>query len=156
MNPLLEWNPFRELDEFRKRLSTSLTQRGNGSRLSEASGDHLSLQTADWQPAVDVSEDDKEYLITADLPEVKKEEVEVGVENGVLTISGERKHEVEEKDEKKKFHRIERSYGRYVRTITLPEDVDGEKIGADFENGVLRVHLPKGAEKASKKQINIT
>ena len=152
---LLEWNPIKELNLFRDRLSNAWFEPGNGNGQGEAFGDLLDLKTADWQPAVDVSEDDKEYLITADLPQVDKDEIEVGIENGVLTISGERKSEVEEKDEKKKFHRIERSYGRYVRTFRLPDDVDGEKVGADFENGVLKVHLPKGGEHA-KKQIKIS
>ena len=141
---LLEWNPFKELDRFRDRLSTALSETGNGNGQADFSSDLLDLKTTDWQPAVDVSEDDKEYLITADLPEVKKEEVEVGIENGVISISGERKSEVEQKDEKKKFHRIERSYGRYVRSFRLPDDVDADKIDAEFESGVLRVHLPKG------------
>jgi HSP20 family protein len=146
---LSKWNPFNDLSDLQKRLSSILSSSDLGG--AESSDGHTSLMNADWQPAVDISEDDKEYLVTADLPEVKKEEVQIGVENGVLTITGERKSEVDEKDEKKKYHRIERRYGRYVRTFRLPEDVDEEKIAADFENGVLRVHLPKGAQTASRK-----
>ena len=144
-NAISKWNPFNELNDLHKRLSTLLTDGGSG--LAEAT----ELKNADWQPAVDISEDENEYLVTADLPEVKKEEVQVGVENGVLTIAGERKSEIDEKDEKKKFHRIERHFGRYVRTFRLPEDVDDQKIQAKFENGVLRVHLPKGADTPSRK-----
>ena len=95
----------------------------------------------DWAPQVDISEDDKGYLLKADLPEMKKEDVKVTVENGVLSISGERKTEKEEK--KKKFHRIERSYGTFLRTFTLPEDAESAKIAAEFKDGVLKMHLPK-------------
>ena len=145
---LSKWNPFNELSDLQSRLSSILS--GSGVAEPGAEG-HTSLMNADWQPAVDISEDDKEYLVTADLPEVKKDEVHIGVENGVLTITGERKSSVEEKDEKRKFHRVERRYGRYVRTFRLPEDVDDAKIAADFDNGVLRVHLPKGAHPARRK-----
>lgn len=151
-NSLLKWDPFKEWNEMQKRLS-GLHPAGGAEGAASAS--LTNLTNADWQPAVDISEDDTEYLITADLPEVKKDEVHVGVENGVLTIEGERRSEAEQKDEKKKFHRIERSYGRYVRTFRLPEDVHGEKISAEFKDGVLRVHLPKGAEK-SRKRIDIS
>ena len=95
----------------------------------------------DWSPQVDIIEDEKEYLIKADLPEMKKDDVKVTMENGVLCISGERKTEKEEKN--KKYHRIERSFGSFERAFTLPEDADANKIAADFKDGVLRVHLPK-------------
>ena len=102
----------------------------------------------DWAPQVDISEDDKEYLLKADLPEMKKEDVKVTVENGVLSISGERKTEKEEK--KKKFHRIERSYGTFLRTFTLPEDAESAKIAAEFKDGVLKMHLPKSPASKQK------
>ena len=137
MSTLMKWNPFRELDELQNRLGTFLgpfpSRSGNGN------GEKLTLP--DWSPSVDITEDDKEYLIKADLPEVKKDDVKVVVENGVLSVSGERKTETEEK--KKKFHRIERSYGKFERTFTVPEDADASKIAADFKNGVLKVRLPK-------------
>ena len=90
---------------------------------------------------MEISEDDKEYLVKADLPEMKKQDVKVNVENGVLSISGDRKSEKEEK--KKKYHRIERSYGTFLRTFTLPDDADATRIAAEFKEGVLKVHLPK-------------
>ena len=99
------------------------------------------LKLADWSPQVDIVEDEKEYLIKADLPEMKKDEINVSVENGMLSVSGERKTEKEEKN--KKFHRIERSYGRFERTFMVPEDADGAKVKAEFKDGVLQVHLPK-------------
>jgi HSP20 family protein len=90
---------------------------------------------------MDVQETDQEYLVKADLPEVKKEDVKVDVQEGVLTIEGERKQEKEEKN--KKFHRIERSYGKFVRRLAMPGDVDAAKAAAEFKDGVLQVHLPK-------------
>lgn len=136
MKTLATWNPFRELDEAQNRLGSffggTLPRFGNGNG---------GLKLADWSPQVDITEDDKEYLIKADLPEMKKDEIKVDVEEGVLTISGERKTEKEEKN--KKFHRIERSYGSFERCFTLPDDADGTKIKADFKDGVLKVHLPK-------------
>ena len=101
---------------------------------------------------MDITEDDKEYLVKADLPEIKKDEVKVTVENGVLSISGERKSEKEEKN--KKFHRIERSYGSFERTFTMPEDADSAKMKAEFKEGVLRVHVPKNPV-AQPKKIDI-
>ena len=99
---------------------------------------------ADWAPAMDVQETDKEYLIKADLPDVKKEDVKVGIEDGILSVEGERKQEKEEKG--RKFHRIERAYGKFVRRMTVPTDVDATKVAAEFKDGVLNVHLPKSAD----------
>jgi HSP20 family protein len=133
---LTTWNPFRELDEVQNRLGSffggTFPRFGNG---------FSGLKLADWSPQVDIVEDEKEYLIKADLPEMKKDEINVSVENGVLSVSGERKTEKEEKN--KKFHRIERSYGRFERTFMVPEDADGAKVKAEFKDGVLQVHLPK-------------
>ena len=98
---------------------------------------------ADWAPPVDVQETDKEYLIKAELPEVKKEDVKVDVLDGVLTIEGERTQEKEEKG--KKFHKVERSYGKFVRQFALPTEVDAAKVQAEFKDGMLNVHLPKTA-----------
>jgi HSP20 family protein len=101
---------------------------------------------------VDITEDEKEYLIKAELPEVKKEDVKVTVENGVLTMTGERKFEKEQKD--KKYHRIERSYGSFMRSFSLPEAAAGDKVSAEFKDGVLKVHLPKSPE-AKPKSIDV-
>jgi HSP20 family protein len=99
-----------------------------------------SMAVADWSPEVDISEDDQGYLLKADLPEMKKDDVRVTVEDGILCVSGERKNEKE--DQKKKFHRIERSFGTFRRSFTLPEDADSTKVTAEFRDGVLKVHLP--------------
>ena len=101
---------------------------------------------------VDILEDETEYLIKVDLPEIKKEEVKVTVENGVLVLSGERKLEKEEKG--RKYHRIERAYGSFGRTFSLPDNADAEKVNAEFNEGVLKLHIAK-SEAARPKQIEV-
>ena len=143
-----EWDPFEELQEFENRLAGFFGRgpvRTNGNK-KEA------IALVDWAPLVDISEDEKEFVVKAELPEVKKEDVRVTVENGVLSICGERKVEKEEKD--KKYHRVERAYGRFERSFTLPEGADGTKITAEFKEGVLKVHLPK-AEVAKPKAVTV-
>ena len=110
------------------------------------------MTVAQWSPLVDITEDEKQYVIKAELPEMKKEDVRLTVENDVLAISGERKFEKEEKG--RKYHRVERAYGSFVRTFSLPEDADGSKVTADYKDGMLQVHLPK-SEKAKPKAIEI-
>jgi HSP20 family protein len=101
---------------------------------------------------VDIAEDDKEYTVKAELPGLSKENIKVSVEGGVLAITGERKVEKEEKD--KKYHRIERSYGSFTRSFALPDDASGDKVSAEFKDGVLKVHLPK-EEKAKSKSVEV-
>ena len=112
----------------------------SGSPNGIGTGETHSLTVADWSPEVDISQDDHEYSLKADLPEMKKEDVRVTVEDGILCVSGERKSEKE--DQKRKFHRIERSYGNFRRSFTLPDDTDSKKVTAEFRDGVLKVHLP--------------
>lgn len=131
---LMRYEPFREFENLTNRLNRIFQMELNPSVVQEGA-------FADWSPAMDVQETEKEYLIKADLPDVKKEDVKVTVEDGVLAVEGERRMEKEEKD--KKFHRIERSYGRFVRRMSVPTDVDQQKVEADFKDGVLNVHLPK-------------
>jgi HSP20 family protein len=97
-------------------------------------------------------EDETEYLIKVDLPEIKREEIKVTVENGVLVLSGERKLEKEEKG--RKYHRIERAYGSFGRTFSLPDNADAEKVNAEFNDGVLKLHIAK-KEAARPKQIEV-
>ena len=99
----------------------------------------------EWSPSADISETDREFLIRAELPAVKKEDVHVNVRDGMLSVSGERQQEKEEKG--KRFHRVERAYGRFERRMTLPADVDPTKVAAEFKDGLLQVHLPKSAVK---------
>ena len=110
------------------------------------------MTVPEWGPAVDIIEDEKEYLIKVELPEVQKDGVQVTVEGGTLTISGERKGEKEEKN--RKFHRMERYYGRFERSFSIPDDAEASKVNAEFKDGVLRVHLAK-SEKARPKQIEV-
>ena len=143
MSQLTMWNPLRELDEVQNRLGSFF-----GGRFPRVGNGNGGLKLADWSPQVDITEDEKEYLIKADLPEMKKDEIKVNVTEGVLSVSGERKTEKEEKN--KKFHRIERSYGTFQRSFTLPEDANGAKVSAEFKEGVLKVHLPKSPVAKSK------
>jgi len=112
------------------------------------SGETHSLTVADWSPEVDISEDDRGYLLKADLPEMKKDDVRVTVEDGILCVFGERKGEKE--DQKRKFHRVERSFGNFRRSFTLPEDADSTKVTAEFRDGVLKIQLPTTAIARSK------
>ena len=105
------------------------------------------LVTSEWAPSVDILEDDHEYLIKAELPEVNKEDVKVTVENDVVTIKGERKFEKVEKN--KKYHRIERSSGSFERSFSIPDDAAPDKVTADFKEGVLQVRLAKCEQKRS-------
>jgi HSP20 family protein len=110
------------------------------------------MTVAVWSPLVDISEDDKEYCIRAELPGLKKEEVKVTVENGVLSIAGERQYEKEDKN--RKYHRIERAYGNFVRSFSVPDDADPSKVSAEFKDGVLNVRLAKD-ERAKPKTIEV-
>ncbi len=146
MNQLTRWDPFKEMDELQNRLASLF-----GRVPRERNGEE-SLTIAEWTPLVDILEDEKEYLIKTELPEIRKEDVKVRVEDGVLTISGERKHETEEN--KAKFHRVERSYGLFSRSFTVPESADASKVTAEFKDGVLTVHLAKD-EKAKPKSVEV-
>src|SRR2546423_9992534 len=107
---------------------------------------------SEWMPAVDITEDENGFTIKAELPEVKKEDVKITVENGLLTISGERRVEKEEKG--RKYHRMERAYGSFVRTFQLPEEADSNKVNAQFKDGVLTLGVGR-SEKARAKQIEV-
>jgi len=150
MNGVTRWNPLKEMDELQRRLSTVFDLAPF--RRSGLTSDQENMTVPEWAPAVDIIEDEKEYLIKVELPEVQKNEVKVTVEAGTLSISGERKAEKEEKN--RKFHRLERYYGRFVRSFSIPDDADDSKVQADFRDGVLRVHLAK-SEKALPKQIEV-
>ena len=147
-DPLKTWDPFKEMRDLQNRLSSLC---GN-STLQGGDGKEETMTVAEWSPLVDISEDDKEYCIRAELPGVKKEEVKITLENGVLSISGERKYEKEEKN--RKFHRIERAYGNFVRSFSIPDDADASKVAAEFKDGVLNVRLAKD-EKARPKTIEV-
>ena len=143
----VRWDPFRELEDMSDRLNRVFSRPA----LPRTNGKETMI-VADWVPSVDVSETDGEYRIKAEIPDVKKEDVRVTLEDGVLTIQGERKQEKEEKG--KKYHRVEHSYGSFVRSITLPDLVDEEQVKAEFKDGVLNLQLPK-SEKAKPKSIEV-
>jgi HSP20 family protein len=138
MKTLTTFNPF-QMDEMQNRFRTLFGGFPTFPIRFPKNGDRFKL--AEWSPLMDVIEDDHEYLFKVDLPEMKRDDVIVTIENGILYISGERKFETEEK--KRKFHRLERFFGTFERTFTLPKDADAAKIKAEFHDGVLQVHLPK-------------
>ena len=144
MNALITWNQLRDLEQTQNRV----TRFFGGFPHRIGNDETPSLTVADWSPEVDISQDDRGYLLKADLPEMKKDDVRVTVEDGVLSVSGERKCEKE--DQKRKFHRIERSFGNFRRSFTLPEDADSTKVTAEFRDGVLKVQLPTTARPKSK------
>jgi HSP20 family protein len=139
---LMRWEPFRDTDDFFRGLSRPAF--GHWPAMFGDNGG----QRLDWSPAVDILETDSEYLLKAELPGLKREDVKVTLENNVLTVEGERKHESETKGEKS--HRIERYYGGFCRRFSLPENTDPEAIRAECKDGLLNVHIPKRESKAAK------
>src|SRR5204862_4673176 len=139
MNTLITWNRRRELDEAQNRFNQFLG--GFPNRMSNRMGNDEahSLTVADWSPEVDISEDDHGYLFKADLPEIKKDDVRVTVEDGILCVSGERKSEKE--DKKKKVHRNERTFGTFRHSFTLLEEADSTIVTTEFDDGVLTEQL---------------
>ncbi len=143
---LIRWDPYGDVDSlFNRMVSGQLWPRlaleGNGKKLQ-------------WAPSADISETDKEYVIRAELPAVRKEDVQVTLDNGIISIKGERKQQKEDKNEK--FHRVESFYGSFERSFTVPDNVDSDAIKCESKDGVLTVHIPKTeAPKQTAKQIAI-
>lgn len=138
---ITKWDPFQELEDVFSRYGKSLSWPGKGIHQEV-------MATGDWSPRVDIAETEKEFMIKAEVPDIKKEDIKIAIDNGILTIRGERKQEKEDKD--KKFHRIERSYGSFLRSFTLPENVDEKKVEATFKDGMLTLEIPKTAESKQK------
>ena len=139
MNTLSIWNPIHEMDElFHNRLASVL----GGER----------VQSVAWSPVVDIEETELNYLIRAELPGLSKKKVKVVVEDGVLTLSGER--DLERKVEGKTFHHIERSHGTFTRSFTLPENADAESVSANYKDGLLEIRVAK-CEEAQPKSIEV-
>jgi HSP20 family protein len=139
---LTVWDPFREMEALLDRYSRS-------ARKTMAVEDGA-VEAGDWMPTVDISETDSDFAVKAELPGVDKDDVKVMLDNGVLTIKGEKKSEV--KDEKR--HRLECVYGSFVRSFTLPQYVDAEKLQAKYKDGILSLTIPK-LEMAKPKQIEV-
>jgi HSP20 family protein len=137
---VIRWEPFAAMDEMFNRFPSMLER---WARMS-GSGE----KGAGWSPSVDISETNQEYLIRASLPAVKKEDVNVTVEDGMLTVSGERRQKEEQKDEK--VHKVENFYGSFSRTFSLPEGIDASAIRAESKDGVLTIHVPKSKTEAKK------
>ena len=141
---IIKYDPFREMrslqDEVNRLFASSFSRGDND------------LMRGAWSPSVDIFENQNEIVLEAELPGMKPEEVEISIENNVLTIHGERKFE--KKDENDNFHRVERSYGSFTRSFTLPPTVRSENAQAEFENGVLRLTLAK-REEAKPRRIEI-
>jgi HSP20 family protein len=149
MNALAHWNQYRQLEALQQGLGSLFGR----SPFPRPEGQEEPMRVADWTPLVDISEDNKEYLIKAELPDVKKENVKITVEDGMLMITGDRKFEKEENG--KKYHRVERAYGSFGRSFSLPDDASPAKVTADFKDGVLKVHLAKN-EKARPQQVEVS
>ena len=146
---LIRWNPFGEVNTMFDRMMgnplaywSRFTSEGNGDK---------KLQ---WAPFADISETEKEYVIRAELPAVKKEDVQVTLDDGVITIKGERKQAKEDKNEK--FHRVETFYGSFERSFVIPDNANPDAIHSESKDGVLSVHIPKTeAPKQKPKQIAV-
>jgi HSP20 family protein len=140
---IVRWDPFRELEDMSNRLNRVF---GRFPLTREMDKD--TMVAFDWAPSVDISESSEEFVIKAEIPGVNKDDVKVSIDDGVVSIQGERKQEKEEKD--KKFHRVERSYGSFLRTFSLPSNIDDAKVQAQFKDGLLTVRLPKSASAKPK------
>lgn len=147
MNLVTNWNPLREFEEMQDRVLRSF---GLNRRTA---GDQQALATSEWAPLVDIAEDEQEYVIKVELPEISRDDVKVTVENGMVTITGERR--LDKETNNRKYHRLERNYGNFARAFALPEDAAPEKITADFKEGVLVVRLPKNEAKLPRR-VEIT
>jgi len=141
MNQVMKWNPFAQFENMHRELATLMDGRADTRNA-----------VAEWAPVVDIIEDEKAYVIKAELPDMKKEDVHVQLEGGLLSITGERRVEKEEKT--RKYHRIERAYGTFARSFELPENIDADKVSASYKDGVLTVAVAK-AEHALPKQIEV-
>src|SRR4029453_17576073 len=145
---LVRWDPFAEFDTLFNRLPRTL---GSWPRLALDVEGGAKLQ---WSPSADISETEKEYLIRAELPAVRKDDVKVTVDHGMITIAGERKQHFEDKNEK--FHRVESLSGSFTRSFALPDDADSEAIRCENKDGVLTVRIPKKATvKMGARQIKV-
>jgi HSP20 family protein len=143
---IVRWDPFGELAAVQDRMNRMFNNY-YGTR-----GEDDVMRRGSWIPPVDIYEKDHEILLKAEVPDMQRDQIDIRVENNTLTISGEKKFDQEVKEEQ--FHRVERSYGRFSRSFSLPATVDTEKVLADYKNGVLTIRLPI-REEAKPKQITV-
>jgi HSP20 family protein len=140
---LIRWDPFRDLITMREKMN----------RLFEEAfpyrGEKKELVASNWTPAVDIYEKENALVLTTEVPGLNDKDIEIKIEDNTLTLKGERKFEKETKEEN--YHRLERSYGSFSRSFTLPHYIDEDKIKAEYENGILKITMPKKAELKAKK-----
>lgn len=139
-----KWDPFRDLLSLQERMNKLFEE-----SLLQTGKERQDISITGWSPAMDVMESDEEIVLKAELPGIELKDVEVLIKDNILTLRGERKFEKEEK--KENYHRIERSYGAFQRSFTLPSTVEQEKVKAKMKDGVLEVRLPKAKGEKSKK-----
>lgn len=140
---LKKWEPFRELVTLRDEMD---------SIFESFFGDHPVMREGFWAPVIDISENNGTIEVKAEIPGMNKDDIKISVRDNRLSITGERKQESETKD--KKFHRIERFYGKFSRNIRLPADVDADKVKATYKDGILNISLPK-PESMKTKEIEV-
>jgi len=142
---IVRWDPFRELQSMQDRMNRIFGD------VYARRGDDDVMARGDWMPLVDIYENDRhELLIKAEMPGMKREDIDIKVENNTLTIRGERRRESEVREEQ--YHRVERSYGSFSRSFSLPSTIDSEKVSAEYKDGVLTVLLPT-REEAKPRQV---
>jgi HSP20 family protein len=146
MTVITRWDPFREFSTLQDRLNRLFRDSYGPESGNEA------LTTTNFAPAVDVYEDEHNVTLKIEIPGIDEKDVDVRIENNTLTVHGERKFEKEEKEEN--YRRVERQYGSFTRSFTLPTTVDFEQVQANYDKGVLKIKLPKKAE-AKPKQIKV-
>lgn len=144
MMNLVRWNPMREMETLQNRINRLFD-----SRFFPTSGLDDEMSLGNWRPVVDIYENEDTLVVKAELPGVDKKDIKVDVKDGVLTLSGERSHEKEVKEED--YYRKERAFGRFHRSFNVPAETDPDKIKAEFKDGVLKVEIPKPEEKKPKK-----
>ncbi|HWX94019.1 MAG TPA: Hsp20/alpha crystallin family protein [Terriglobales bacterium] len=147
MTVITRWDPFREFSTLQDRMNRLFRESYGPEGREEA------LATTRFAPPVDVYEDEHNVTLKIEVPGIDEKDIDVRIENNVLTVHGERKFEKEEKEEN--FRRVERQYGSFTRTFTLPTTVDAEKVSAHYDKGILKIALPKKAE-AKPKQIKVS
>lgn len=141
---ITKWDPFRDIMVLRDRMNRLFEDLVSSPRFEESD-----IIQSNWSPAVDIYETENELVLTAELPGVDEKDVEIKVEDNTLSLKGERKFEKETREEN--YHRIERAYGSFSRSFSLPNYVDQDKINAEYENGLLKIHLPKKPEVKPRK-----
>ena len=140
---IIRWTPFRDLVTVREKMN-NIFEEAFSSR-----GEEKDMIASTWTPSVDIYENENELVLSAEAPGIEDKDIEIKIENNTLSIQGERKIEKETKEEN--YHRIERSYGSFYRSFTLPTNINQDNIKAEYDNGVLRISMPKKPELQPKK-----